>query len=57
MVLMPVAGLAITTQGAEPIEAMWVRSVTGGEGRQGEGGGTTGSETKNVTAGRAGSRA
>jgi hypothetical protein len=29
MVLMPTAGLAMTTQGAEPIEAMWVKSATG----------------------------
>ena len=28
-VLMPVAGLAITTQGAEPIDAMWVKSAIG----------------------------
>ena len=29
MVLMPAAGLAITTQGAVPIEPMWVKSATG----------------------------
>ena len=32
MVLMPVFGLAITTHGAEPIEAMWVKSATGSYG-------------------------
>jgi hypothetical protein len=29
MVLMPTVGLAITTHGAEPIEAMWVKSASG----------------------------
>ena len=29
MVLMPAVGLAMTTHGAEPIEAMWVKSATG----------------------------
>ncbi len=29
---MPDAGLAITTQGAAPIEAMWVKASTGSKG-------------------------
>src|SRR4029079_18168762 len=32
MVLMPAFGFAITTHGAEPISAMWVKSATGSYG-------------------------